>query len=195
MTITTPKLTLAEYLTYSEGGDTLYELVDGELVEMSLGTGEHGEISEFLNEEFKQEIKRLALSWVSKDMKIGVQSPRGSRWETCRIPDLVVLQQEQWLGLKKRESLIRLHEPPPLLVVEVVSPSTTTDDYRAKRIEYAVLDIPEYWIVDPEKQLVTVCQLRDGAYDELVFTAQDVITSPTFPHLDLRGCLRSLAMG
>jgi Uma2 family endonuclease len=37
----------------------------------------------------------------------------------------------------------------PLLVVEVVSPSTIAVDYRAKHSEYAVLDIAEYWIVDP----------------------------------------------
>jgi Uma2 family endonuclease len=53
MTIaTTKKITLAEYLTYDDGTDTRYELVDGELTRMSLATGEHGDISEFLNDEF-----------------------------------------------------------------------------------------------------------------------------------------------
>jgi Uma2 family endonuclease len=45
-----------------------------------------------------------------------------------------------------REAVINLHEPPPLLVVEVVSPSTKTDDYRSKRSEYGLLGIPNYWI-------------------------------------------------
>jgi Uma2 family endonuclease len=41
MTIaTTKKMTLAEYVTYDDGTDTRYELVDGELSKMSLGTGE-----------------------------------------------------------------------------------------------------------------------------------------------------------
>jgi Uma2 family endonuclease len=56
----TKRITLAEYLTY-EDPDTRYELVDGELTSMSLGTGEHGNISEFLNDEFKAEIRRLGL--------------------------------------------------------------------------------------------------------------------------------------
>ncbi|MEH2075471.1 MAG: Uma2 family endonuclease [Nostoc sp.] len=33
-------------------------------------------------------------------------------------------------------------------MLEVVSESTKTVDYRAKRVEYNVLNIPEYWIVD-----------------------------------------------
>ena len=187
MTIaTTKKITLAEYLTYDDGMDTRYELVDGELTRMSLGTGEHGDISEFLNDEFKAEIKRLGLDWVAKDMKIGIQSPRGTRWETARIPDVVVLPLAQWNSLKKRESFIPLNEPPPLLVVEVVSPSTVSVDYRAKHSEYAVLDIPEYWIIDPIDLKVTVCVLKDGAYSDEVFVGDITIISPTFPELGLK---------
>lgn len=185
MTLTTPKLTLAEYLAYDDGSGFRYELVNGELVRMALGTGEHGDISEFLNAAFKAEIERAARPWTSKDMKIGIQSPRGNRWDTCRIPDVVVLPLEQWLGLKTRESVIALHEPPPLLVVEVVSPSTASEDYRAKRSEYAVLNIPEYWIVDPTLAEVTLCSLHDGAYDDDLFKGGDRLLSPTFPNLNL----------
>jgi Uma2 family endonuclease len=187
MTIaTTKKMTLAEYLTYDDGTDTRYELVDGKLTRMSLGTGEHGDISEFLNDEFKAEIRRLGLDWVAKDMKIGIQSPRATRGETMRVPDVVVLPLEQWNSLKKRKSLIPLNEPPPLLVVEVVSPSTIAVDYRAKHSEYAVLDIPEYWIVDLLDLKVTVCVLKDGAYTDVVFADDLAIVSPTFPALGLK---------
>jgi Uma2 family endonuclease len=177
------RMSLEDYLTYDDGTETRYELVDGEIVPMSLGTGQHADISEFLHDEFKGEIKRMGLPWVAKDMKIGIQSPRGARWETARVPDVVVLPLEQWNGLKKRESFIPLNEPPPLLVVEVVSPSTVTIDYRAKHSEYAVLDIPEYWIVDPIERIVTVCTLKDGAYTDRAFTENQPIVSPSFPGL------------
>jgi Uma2 family endonuclease len=182
---TTNRVTLEEYLVYSNGTGNRYELVDGAIVNMSLGTGEHSEISEFLNDVFKAEIKRSKLAWVSKDMKIGIQSPRGTRWETVRVPDVVVLPLEQWQGLRKRESFIPLNEAPPLLVVEVVSPSTVAVDYRAKHSEYAVLDIREYWIVDPIDLEVTVCVLQDGAYSDTIFTGDLAIVSPTFPSLGL----------
>ena len=179
------RLTLEDYLNYNDGADTRYELVNGELIPMSFATGEHGEISEFINELIKEAIKTMGLPWTSKDMKIGVQSPRGNRWDTVRIPDIVVLPTAQWDQLKKKEAVIRLNEPFPLLVVEVVSPSTASDDYRAKRSEYAVLDIPEYWIIDPIKGRVTVCTLVEGAYDDQVFQGESVMVSPTFSSVDL----------
>ena len=179
------RLTLDDYLNYNDGADTRYELVNGELIPMSLGTGKHGRVTEFTRDELNGEIKRSNLFWTATDMKIGIQSPRGTRWDTCRIPDIVVLPTRQWEDMDNREAVIRLNEPFPFLVVEVVSPSTASDDYRAKRSEYAVLDIPEYWIIDPIKGCVTVCTLLEGAYDDQVFQGGSVIVSPTFPSIDL----------
>ncbi|MBF2048646.1 MAG: Uma2 family endonuclease [Elainella sp. C42_A2020_010] len=68
MAIRTKKWTFAEYLTYEDGTGTRYELVNGDLVCMALGTGEHGDISEFLNEVFKSEIKRTSRPWFFKEM-------------------------------------------------------------------------------------------------------------------------------
>lgn len=38
----------------------------------------------------------------------------------------------------------------PFLVVEIVSPESCKRDYRYKRSEYAALEVPEYWLVDPQ---------------------------------------------
>ncbi len=38
----TKRLTFEEYLAYDDGTDKRYELVDGELIPMSLGSGQHG---------------------------------------------------------------------------------------------------------------------------------------------------------
>jgi Uma2 family endonuclease len=95
------RLTFEEYLNYDDGSDTRYELVKGELVPTSLGTGKHGNMAKFLEAIYDQEINRLALDLTGHRFAVGIQSPRGYRWDTCRIPD-------------------RAHEPPPKLVVEVV---------------------------------------------------------------------------
>ncbi|WP_346293392.1 Uma2 family endonuclease [Sphaerothrix gracilis] len=92
----------------------------------------------------------------------------------------------QWEALQDREVVIRLNEPPPLLVVEVVSESTKSTDYhRAKRAEYSVLDIPEYWICDPLKEMVTVCTLLEGWYEAAEYLGQGLIESPVFSALNL----------
>lgn len=98
---------------------------------------------------------------------------------------MVVLPTEQWEALFNREAVIELNEPPPILVVEVVSELTQTTDYRSKRSEYAVLEIPEYCIVDPIQGVVTVCILVQGFYDAIAFRKQERIISPTFPELDV----------
>jgi Uma2 family endonuclease len=46
--------------------------------------------------------------------------------------------------------------PRPILVVEVVSPSSRRRDYGAKRDLYVEKEIPEYWIVDGDAETVTV---------------------------------------
>ena len=185
MTIATQKLTFEEYLAYDDGTDTRYELVDGELVPMSLGTGRHGGIAEFLNDQFRDQIKRRELPWTSKQMTVGVRSPRGRNWDTSRIPDVTVLAADQWEAMSDREAVINLNEPPPILVVEVVSPSTKTDDYRSKRSEYGLLEISEYWIVDPLDETITLCILEHQFYDSTEFRGDDLIQSPTFPDLNL----------
>ncbi|MBE9098789.1 Uma2 family endonuclease [Vacuolonema iberomarrocanum] len=181
MSLATQRLSLDAYLQYDDGTDTTYELVNGELVPMALGLGQHGEIADYINSHFRNEIQRLGHSWVSKQMVIGIQSPRGDRWDTVRVPDVVVLPLEQWRSLQNREAVIRLNEPPPLLVVEVVSETTKSVDYRAKQAEYSVLEIPEYWIVDPLLAKVTILTLVEGWYDAAEFTGEMGIESSTFP--------------
>jgi Uma2 family endonuclease len=185
VTIVKSKVSLEEYLTYHDGLDTRYELVNGDLIPISLGSGEHGEIADMLCDQFKAANKRLGLSWVAKVILIGVQSPRGSRWDTSRIPDIVVIPAAQWRTLQNREAVIRLNEPAPLLVVEVVSESTKAEDYYAKRLEYRALGIPEYWIVDPLAQKITICILAPEAYQSTEYKGIEVIQSFTFPALTL----------
>jgi Uma2 family endonuclease len=52
------------------------------------------------------------------------------------------------------------------LVVEIVSPDDPERDTKIKRADYAEAGIPEYWIVDPEGQMITVLQLAGEAYAE-----------------------------
>ncbi len=110
---------------------------------------------------------------------------RGGRQNTSRIPDITVLPLDQALSMLNREAVIGLNEPPPLLVVEVVSPSTKSDDYRSKRTGYGLLEISEYWIVDPLAEKVTLCVVDNRFYDSSEFSGEESIESLTFPNLEL----------
>ncbi len=185
MTITqTQRLSFAEYLTYSDGTDTRYELVGGELVPMALPTAGHGRIIKLLERLLDQEIENRKLPYIPvRDM--GVRIPRGVGLATVRIPDLVVMKLTDWQSLQDKPAVIDFDLEPPVLVIEVVSPSTRNIDYRTKRTEYAGRDIPEYWIIDPMEQKISVLVNSDGWYDVEEFATEQVIISPTFGELQI----------
>jgi Uma2 family endonuclease len=73
-------------------------------------------------------------------------------------PDLVVVRMDQIGGAKFTE--------PPLIVVEIRSPSTALIDLNRKKTAYERFGVPSYWIVnpDPPQPELTVFELRDGRY-------------------------------
>ncbi|MDZ8139858.1 MAG: Uma2 family endonuclease [Nostoc sp. DedQUE04] len=174
-------LTLEEYLKYDDGTDSQYELVAGELVAIPPESPKNAQISLFLLINF---LKFVPVNRLSNKVEIVVAGSRA----TTRIPDLVVLTDELATALEgATRSTITLDIPPPALVVEVVSPGKANEDrdYRYKRSEYAARGIAEYWIVDPQINVVTVLILVDGFYEETRFTRNSAIASTIFPELQL----------
>lgn len=71
---------------------------------------------------------------------------------------------------------------PSLLVVEVVSLGELQRDrdYIGKRRQYGDRGIPEYWIVDPQRQQITILALQGAEYTEgHVYRGSDRLGSPT----------------
>ncbi|RCJ24453.1 hypothetical protein A6S26_17905 [Nostoc sp. ATCC 43529] len=174
-------LTLEEYLKYDDGTDNQYELVAGELIAMPPESPKNVQISLFLLINF---LKFVPVNRLSNKVEIVVGGSRA----TTRIPDLVVLTDELATILEgATRSTITLDMPPPALVVEVVSPGKANEDrdYRYKRSEYAARGIAEYWIVDPQRNIITVLILVDGLYEETRFAGNTAIVSTIFPELQL----------
>lgn len=73
-------------------------------------------------------------------------------------PDLVVVRMDQIGGAKFTE--------PPLLVVEIRSPSTALIDLNRKKAAYERFSVPSYWILnpDPPQPELIVFELRDDGY-------------------------------
>ncbi|XWK90797.1 MAG: Uma2 family endonuclease [Phormidium sp.] len=169
--------TFEQYLAYDDGTDNRYELVDGRLELMNPPTFRHLLIVDFLHDNFQAEIKRLGLPWVCF-REAGIRTG----WRKSRLSDLYIVPVEQVRDFLDRSAVTEI---PPLLAVEVVSPESVSRDYRFKRSEYAALEIPEYWIVDPMKSKVTVLLWEEGLYEETVFMGNQNIVSRTFPELTL----------
>jgi Uma2 family endonuclease len=181
MTVTTArKMTFEEFLQFDDGTDNLYELENGELIVMPFESEINRRIAMFLVAYFLQ----LGIPYYRLSMKTEIAV--NSRMVGVRVPDLVVFSEELAQVMQgATRSLIFMDMPPPLLVVEVVSPNQENRDYRYKRSEYAARGIAEYWIVDPMQQKVTVLEWVEGFYDEHVFTGNEMICSPLFPDIKL----------
>jgi Uma2 family endonuclease len=184
---TAKKMSLEEYLNYDDGTDTRYELVDGVLVEMSLGTGKHSGIIRRLSKAFEREAENMGLAWAAIPSLVGVETKVAGKKDHVRIPDVTVLPETQWNVIEARSgsAVIRLHEAAPILVAEVISPSTKSTDLGQKRSEYADRGINEYCLIDPVKKVVLVLTLVGNAYQEATFTGNSLIISLTFPSLTL----------
>ncbi len=174
--------TIEEYLDYDDGTDTRYELVNGELVEMAPENPLNPVIASILFAAF------LGLGIPPYRLVIGHQIATTSAKVTARQPDLVVHTEESLNAILSGVKLLMPEMPPPMLVVEVVSSSDTDKrskdrDYVEKPKEYAARGIPEFWQVDPDRAVVIVLSLKDGAYQSREFRGGDRLVSATFPGL------------
>ncbi|MEM9216095.1 MAG: Uma2 family endonuclease [Cyanobacteria bacterium P01_F01_bin.150] len=178
--ITTKPMSFDEFLAYDDGTDRLYELESGELIAMPAESEINRRIAMFLVATFLQ--SGIPFERLTMKTEVAVSGSRVS----VRIPDLVMLSDEGVLALEgATRSLITSDMPPPLLVVEVVSPGQENRDYRYRRSEYSARGILEYWIVDPIKQQVTVLEWVDGFYEEQVYRGDNPVISPLFNRINL----------
>jgi Uma2 family endonuclease len=84
---------------------------------------------------------------------------------TVLIPDLVVVPTDQVGGPNLTG--------PPLLVVEVASPSTRRTDRTLKLATYEAERVPSYWLADPDGPAVTVLELAGERYSQPVTVTGD----------------------
>lgn len=192
MTTTTSKqLTFEEFLQQYPDGYGIYELVNGEIVQVE-PTRAHKNVARFLVFAFNDEIRRLKLGYIP-DKDIVVRTVTASGQEQGRNPDVGVVSASLWNSNVLAYGALT---EPIQLAVEVAS-TNWEDDYVDKLDEYQRLGIPEYWIVDylaiasraylgnPKVPTVSVYQLVEGQYQVQKFRGSDRILSNTFPELEL----------
>ena len=194
MTFTPVKPITIEQFLVQYANNHQYELADGELIDME-PTGPHETVSGKVAMQIAIAIAQAKYPWfIPRTCLIQPYADLA----TARRPDVIVLD-ETCLGnepLWQRQPIITSSHPIKL-VVEVVSTNWETD-YARKVEEYALLGIPEYWIVDyrglgggafickPKQPTFTVCQLVGDQYQQQPYRLGEVIVSGCLPNLQLR---------
>jgi Uma2 family endonuclease len=146
------------YITYEElsrlpSDGHRYELFDGEAYVSPSPSLWHQDVLVNLLLAFRAAAEGVARVYIAPmDVVLGPA--------TVPQPDLVVVRNEHASILS---DVIR---GVPDLVLEVLSPSTAALDRGLKMETYARHGVPEYWIVDPERQAIEVYRLDSmaGAY-------------------------------
>lgn len=132
------------------------ELVDGNLEVLPMPTWLHQLIVDFLVQSIKSYLSRSGARGVVLFAPLPAKLFPG----TIREPDVLFVSPQNIPSDPKGY-------PKKLdLVMEVVSAGSEAHqrDYEAKRIDYAKAGIAEYWIVDPERRLITVLGLDGNSY-------------------------------
>jgi Uma2 family endonuclease len=141
----------AEYLALDT--NHLVEFSQGYVEFLPMPTLTHQLIVLFLYEALKAHVSARRLGTIL------VAAYKVKLWEgKYREPDVIFV---------KEEHLSRLCEQFSLgadLVIEVVSDQGRPRDLEIKRQEYAQAGIPEYWIVDPQLEQITVLALEGSTY-------------------------------
>jgi Uma2 family endonuclease len=151
------------------------ELVDGRLEILPMPTLKHQRILIWLLDAFRKTVSDQPTATV-------LTAPLPTRLfpGTIREPDLLYIAPENAPGPD-------VDYPSHLdLALEIVSPGKDAQkrDYEDKRTDYARAGIPEYWIVDPQENRVTVLVLQDGVYTEHgVFGIGDIAAGLLLPAL------------
>ena len=190
----TKTVTFDEFVAwYPENSVNKYELHNGVIVEMPLGTGDHSDVTGFIRLKLSVEIDRRELPYsIPGDYLL-----KPVRNDAGYQPDVFVLDRAQLTNEPrwKKESIITMGAS-VRLAVEVVS-TNWQDDYLVKVADYERLGIPEYWVVDyaalggrrfignPKQPTISVYQLVDGEYQISQFQGDDRVESLAFPELKL----------
>ncbi|MYB38143.1 MAG: Uma2 family endonuclease [Gammaproteobacteria bacterium] len=142
------------YLTLAESVRRLVEMTDGVVEVLPPPTIDHQHMLGWLFEAFRRHIADAG------GMVVFSPVPLRIRERNYREPDLIF-----WRNANDPR-LEGTYLDGADLVVEVVSPSGAKRDLVDKRLDYAEAAIPEYWIVDPRYETVTVLTLAGGEYAE-----------------------------
>ena len=98
-------------------------------------------------------------------------------------PDLIFIASD-----RSQVVTLRGVEGAPTLVVEILSPTTQTNDRQMKAQLYAKYAVPHYWIIDPDKETLQAYALAGTQYN-LVSQAQSgdpFTTTAVFPGLSFQ---------
>ncbi len=158
--------TEAQYLRLTDQTNHRIEFTDGVIEVLPMATDSHQVMLLFLYDLLKPFIRVLGGKVLVAPLRVQIRPGK------YREPDILLVrdandprrQNAFWLGAD--------------VVMEIVSPDKSERDTEEKPLDYAQAGIPEYWIINPLDETVTVLHLKDDTYtQQTVFRRGETATS------------------
>ena len=136
------RMTFEEYLACNTEA-TMSEWVDGEVITMSPVSTRHQVISGFLFTLLNLFVEKQGLGTMLSAPAV-IRLPNKRRG---REPDLFFVTKDRAQLIKKNYL-----DGAADLIVEIISPESVGRDRGEKFVEYEAAGVPEYWLIDPDRE-------------------------------------------
>ena len=150
------------------------ELLKGKILEMSVPSPIHQEISGNLQGALFVFLKNSKCKLYTAPFDVRFPQKGESQVYTVVQPDLCVVCDFEKIDSKGCVGA-------PDLVVEILSPGNSKKEMKSKFALYQEEGVREYWIVDPERELVFVYVADNKKFKPTIPIADDYVYSTIFP--------------
>ena len=159
--------TLEEFELIEKEENLTYELIDGVVMMSPRPALKHQLVAANLHDAISPIVKKLGCYALS-EIELALDND-------YIVPDMSVICDDISSLLEAAR-----YKKAPLIVIEIISPSSVSRDYVTKRYKYAQLGIQEYWIVSPEEKCIDVF---DFTTDSHINYCSGTVISTILPEL------------
>ena len=156
------RYTYSDYITWDD--DQRWELLDGIPYLMSSPSTRHQAISSEIHGQLWHFLKGKPCDVFSAPFDVRLNADGAD--DTVVQPDIVVICNNSIITKNGCSGA-------PDLVIEILSPSTSQRDKLVKYRKYQQAGVREYWIIDPESNILQAGVLNNGSYITSVYGAED----------------------
>ncbi|MCX7950907.1 MAG: Uma2 family endonuclease [Clostridiales bacterium] len=174
------KYTYEDYIKWDD--DNKYEIIDGTPYLLASPSLEHQRISIRLSGELYNYFKNKKCEVITAPFDVVLFKEGEEPFKSKNIvqPDISIICDENKLNERGCFGS-------PNLIIEILSPSTTSIDYVKKLNLYQEYKVKEYWIVNPKSKTVQIFKLVEDRYDITeIYLYNDIIKVDMFEGLEIK---------
>lgn len=162
------KFSLAEFNNLENKDENIYELIDGIVLMSPRPNIKHQEIMSNIHYELRNFLKGKPCK-VFTEIELQFEN-------NVLIPDISVI-----CGLDDTD--IQRYKKAPEIVIEILSKSSRYTDTFTKLYKYELLGVKEYWIANPDTEIITIYNFENKTNNE--YSKSNKLISQVFNQLEI----------